>query len=84
MKFTITVGIDFHFGLVAHLHIDDIVLVDIDARFHVTEVSHAHYFRARKLPRGHKTFALFTVENCDCAIDGGIDGGLRQLIARLT
>ena len=65
----IAISVDFYFGLVAQLHIHNVILVYIDTRFHVAEVGDAHHFRAGELPRGYKTFAQFAVENRDRAVN---------------
>jgi hypothetical protein len=51
------VGIDFHTGFVADLHVHDIVFVHIDACFHVTKISDAHHLRSGKLSRSDEPFA---------------------------
>ena len=77
VKFSISVRVNFHFGLVADFHIYDVVFVHIDTRFHMTEVSHAHHFCPDKLSRGHETFAQFAVEDRDRAINRRVNCCLR-------
>ena len=84
VEFPIAISVDLDFGLVAELHIHDVVFVHVYTRFHVAEVGHAHHFRAGELISRHNAFAQFAVENCDRAVDRRINRRLGKLIARLA
>jgi len=51
------VGVDADAGRVADLHVDDVVLIDVDLRFHVGQVGDAHDFGAGELARADDTLA---------------------------
>jgi hypothetical protein len=61
VKFPIGVCVDLDVGLIADFHVHDIVLIHIHARLHVTEISHAHYFRAGELPRRYDAFTQLAI-----------------------
>jgi hypothetical protein len=47
---------------------DDVVLVDVDARFHVVEIGDAHHFRAGELARADDALADAAGERADRAV----------------
>src|SRR3954454_6798671 len=76
--FAVRIRIDADAGHVADFHVDDVVLVDVDARLHVAEVRDAHDLGAGELTRADDALAEAAGEGTDRAVGRRDNGRLRQ------
>src|SRR5262249_5020774 len=64
------IRVDADACVVADLHVDDVVLVDVDLRFYHGEVGDVHHFRAGELAGADDALAEPAVQHGDGAVGG--------------
>ena len=69
---------------VAHLDVDDVVLVHLHPHLHVAEVGDAHDLGAGELGGADHPLPHLVVQHADGAVHGRVDDGLAQRVAVLA
>ena len=63
---------------VAHLHVHNIILIDVDPRFHAGEIGNAHDLGPCELTGPHHSLPHSAGQRADTSGSGRVDSGLRQ------
>ena len=70
--------------MIAHLHVDDVVLIHLHPYLHVTEIGDAHDLGAGILGGAHNPLSHLVVKHTDRAVHGRVDIGFAQHVAELA
>src|SRR5438552_5303888 len=77
------ISVDADLGDLADLHVDHVVLVDVDLRLHAAEVSDAHDFRSRELAGTDHALAEPRRQRADRAVGRRMNDGLAERVVDL-
>src|SRR5207244_7200208 len=75
------IGVDVDARGVADVHVDDVVLVDVDAGLHIVEVRNAHHLGTGKLDGADHALADAAGQRAHAAVRGGVKDRLGTRVA---